>query len=395
MTSNVLLDAAIPPPSAPVPAPPRARRLTERIDRPQGPRLVCVAGVHGNEPAGVAAVERVAARLAASGARLDGGLVALAGNLQALAAGRRFLDRDLNRMWSEQGLAAARAGARATREDEELAALDAELEREIDAAPGRVVLLDLHTTSGTGPAFVVLDDALANRRFALAFPVPLVLGLEEELVGTLVFHLASRGVTCVAFEGGRHDDPASVERCAAAIWLALEAVGMLPRGLRAEADAARRLLRESRGAGPQLFEVLYRHRIGPRDEFRMSPGYASFDEVERGQSLAVDRNGTVVSPLRGRILMPLYQAQGDDGFFLAAPVARFWFELSATLRRWRADRLLGWLPGVAAHPQVDDTFVVHRRLARWLVRDLFHLLGYKRLEAGPRHYVFTRRPGGF
>jgi succinylglutamate desuccinylase len=74
----------------------------------------------------------------------------------------------------------------------------------------------------------VLDDSLPNRRFALSFPVPLVLGLEEELQGTMVFHWTAQGITCVAFEGGQHDDPRSVDRSEAAFWIALEAAALLP-----------------------------------------------------------------------------------------------------------------------------------------------------------------------
>ena len=320
--------------------------------------------------------------------------VAFAGNLGALAAGQRYLDRDLNRMWRERTLGRVRAGERETREDHELAALDAALDAALGEPHGRVFLLDLHTTSGAGPAFAVLDDSLPNRRFALAFPVPLVLGLEEELVGTLVFDLSARGVTALAFEGGRHDDPASVDRCEAAVWIALDAAGVLPRGLRARAEAGRRLLRASRGETPQLVEVLYRHRITRDDRFRMRPGFASFDAVAVGQPLATDRAGDVASPYDGRLLMPLYQSLGDDGFFVARPVPRFWFELSATLRRLRADRALALLPGISRHPRVADSYVVHRRVARWLVRDLFHLLGFRRLDSGPQHVVYTRRPEG-
>jgi hypothetical protein len=394
MPSPATLAVALSPPP-PHPAAPSTRIIGRRVDRAEGARLICIAGLHGNEPAGVDALERVFAALAAAEAPLAGGLVGLAGNLAALATGRRYLDRDLNRMWSERTLAAVRAGERGAREDAELAELDAALARELAGIPGRrVFLLDLHTTSGDGPAFAVLDDALPNRRFALSFPVPLVLGLEEELVGTLVFDLAARGVTSLAFEGGRHDDPTSIDRCEAAVWIALDATGLLPRDLRARAEAARRLLRTSRGETPQLVEVLYRHRIAEGDRFRMRPGFASFDRVERGQPLASDRDGVVAAPVGGRLLMPLYQPLGDDGFFVARPVARFWFELSATLRRLRADRVLRWLPGVVPHPSAADAYLVHRRIARFVVRDLFHLLGYRRLDAGPSHFVFTRRPEG-
>jgi len=384
------------PVAAPLPplAPRRPRRIGRRVDDPNGPWLVAVAGLHGNETAGIVALERVFATLEASDARLSGALVALAGNLAAIAAGVRYLDRDLNRLWSAPALELARAGAAPeSSEERELAELATELEATFAEAPGRVHLLDLHTTSGRGPGFVVLDDALPNRRFALRFPAPLVMGLEEELVGTMVFHWTARGVVCVAFEAGQHDDPGAVERSEAAIWVALEAAGILPPELVHRATAGRRLLRADRDAAPRLAEVVYRHRIEPGDEFRMRAGFANFTPVARQQPLADDAHGAVVAPERGRLLMPLYQPLGDDGFFLAVPVARFWFELSAIFRRLRVDRLLPRLPGIRRHPKIPGALVVNRLVARWAVREVFHLLGYKRLEKGRWRLVYGRRAG--
>jgi succinylglutamate desuccinylase len=312
--------------------------------------------------------------------------------LGALAANRRYLERDLNRLWSEPRLTRLAAGGTPENaEERELAELEGAVGGAIAAAPGRVFLLDLHTTSGGGPAFAVLDDALPNRRFALGFPAPLVLGLEEELFGTMVFYWTARGVTCVAFEAGQHADPAAVDRSEAAIWLARAATGLLPPALLPRAEAARRLLRANRGTAPHLVEVTYRHRIAPADLFRMNPGYRSFDRVRAGQALATDRDGTVVASMGGRLLMPLYQPQGEDGFFLAKRVARFWFELSAIVRRLRVDRLLPHLPGIHWHPELADTLVVNRIVARWAVRELFHLLGYKRLEKKRWRVLYRRR----
>ena len=393
MPTTALADtAATSAPHAPPGLPLPSRRLGRRIDDPAGPWLVCVAGIHGNEPAGVAALERVFAALDASGERLSGAFVAFAGNLSALAAGRRYVDRDLNRLWSAGALSRARSGAApATVEERELAELDAELSATLAEARGRVHLLDLHSTSGAGPAFAVLDDALPNRRFALAFPVPLVLGLEEELVGTMVFHWTSRGVYCIAFEGGQHADPSAIERSEAAIWIALEAARILPARMRARARAARRLLGRQRNGAPHIVEVVHRHRIAAADGFRMRPGFASFDRVERGQALAFDAHGIVSAPRTGRILMPLYQPLGEDGFFLAVPVARLWFELSAVFRALGLDRLLPHLPGIRRHPKESDTLVVNRLVARWAVREVFHLLGYKRVEKKRWRVVYRRR----
>ena len=71
-----------------------------------GPTLLVTGGVHGNEPAGVHALRRVLAALGDVGPRSCGRFVALAGNLPALAAGRRFLSRDLNRGWGAASIAA-------------------------------------------------------------------------------------------------------------------------------------------------------------------------------------------------------------------------------------------------------------------------------------------------
>ena len=74
-----------------------------------GPTLLCIAGLHGNEPAGVLATRRVLEHLAPRAGRMVGDFVALAGNRRALTAKRRFLDRDLNRAWTDKRLARLRS----------------------------------------------------------------------------------------------------------------------------------------------------------------------------------------------------------------------------------------------------------------------------------------------
>ena len=59
--------------------------------------LVAVGGIHGNEPAGALALVRVMEQLESHSRLRCGDCVALAGNLPALAARRRFIDEDLNR----------------------------------------------------------------------------------------------------------------------------------------------------------------------------------------------------------------------------------------------------------------------------------------------------------
>lgn len=381
------------PPERFAPAGAAARHRVGRIDGPaEGPLLIVLGGIHGNEPAGLAALGRVLAEIELGSAPLAGTLVGLAGNRGALNAGRRFLDSDLNRLWTPGRLAALQGGEEPeNRDEQELVGLDREIEALLAEAPGRTWFLDLHTTSGPGLPFVVLDDALPSRRFALALSVPVVLGLEEELAGTLVFRLSARGIPSVAFEGGGHGDPRAIDRCEAAIWLALAAAGLLPRTWRARAEVARRLLEASVDASPRLVEVVHRHSIRPQDGFRMRPGFASFQPIAAGELLGDDRQGGVAATHAALMLMPLYQELGSDGFFLVRPVARSWFELSAFLRRVRADRFLAWLPGVAADRELPDAYRVNPRVARFFVREIFHLLGYRRLPDRDGHARFRRR----
>ncbi len=270
--------------------------------------------------------------------------------------------------------------------------LDAVFERLLGEATGIPFLLDVHTTSGPGPAFSVLHDTLPNRRFARALPIPIALGLEEELNGTLTDHFTELGAVALSVEVGQHDDPHSIERAEAALWIAMEVAGLLPECYSTELEAAHALL-ELEGEGlPEAVEVHYRHDISACESFRMRPGFGSFQKISEGMELAEEDGRTVRSPKPGLLLMPLYQSQGDEGFFLTRPVRTLWLDLSTVLRRKKAERWLELLPGVRAQPGAPGTYMVNRRIARWGPRKLFHLLGYRRREFSKSHMVMEKRP---
>lgn len=380
---------------------PRTERVLGRLrGTGDGPVLVVVAALHGNEPAGLEAAEKVLARLrerAGDDGRLPGmagEVVLLAGNRKATALQRRYLRRDLNRLWTPEQVRRVRTLGAAGPDEEEQLALDREIRPLVERAdPERPVhILDLHTTSGPGPAFALLDDSADNRRFAHALQATLVLGMEEELEGTLLYYYSDLGAVTLAFECGQHEDPAAVDRAAAAIWIALETAGLFPRGTLPEAERARLRLEEDREGLPRVVDVRYRHPIGPEDRFQMAPGFASFHPVRAGQTLAIDRHGPVLAPLRGLLLMPLYQTQGEDGFFLARPVSPAWLKLASLVQKLGLERFVHWLPGVRRLPEAPDTFVVDRRVARLAALELFHLLGFRRRGKKDRIVMVTRRP---
>lgn len=232
-------------------------------------------------------------------------------------------------------------------------------------------------------------DTLANRAFARALPLPMVLGLEEQVPGTLLKYMDSLGHTAIAVEGGRHDDPVATTHLADALRLCLAGAGVLTDD--AALRPARRRLAGLTRRLPAVVEMRYRHPVAPRDGFRMRPGYVSFTPVSAGEAVALSAAGDVRIPEPGRILMPRYQAQGDDGYFLVREVSPAWLAVSALLRRMGVDRLAPLLPGVRRHPRLPRGLVVDLRIARWFGLEVFHLLGFRRRRRVGSVLVLVRR----
>jgi predicted deacylase len=308
-----------------------ARVIAELRGEPPGPTLIIVGGIHGNEPAGITAARRTLGALSTAGVR--GELLALVGNRRSGAAGRRYLAHDLNRLWTAERMAVAQAavahaaatpggagpsdaGLPAEPELFELIELADAIDRAIHRARGPIYVLDLHTTSAAGYPFAVVGPTPAHHRFAEAFPLPGIIGLEEALVGTLTSYFGRRCVT-LAVEGGQHASPEAADNLAAAITIALEVTGVVPAppGL----AAARAYLARVCGELPSMIEVVQRHAIRPEHAFRMEPGFANIHRTAAGTLLARDRTGEIRAPFDGLLLLPLYQSDGTDGFFYGRP----------------------------------------------------------------------------
>ena len=141
----------------------------------------------------------------------------------------------------------------------------------------------------------------------------------------------------------------------------------------------------------KVVEVRHRHTIAPEDRFKMEPGFKNFQAVRRGKVLAQDRTGEIKACETGLILMPLYQALGNDGFFLVREVKRFWLKLSALLRNLKLGHYIHLLPGVRRDPVNENFLIVNTRIARILPLQVFHLLGFRRLRWTDKYLVVSRR----
>jgi len=285
-----------------------------------GPLVIVIAGIHGNEPSGVLAVEQVLAALHAGRPAMHGALVGLAGNLAALAQDTRYVAGDLNRRWRRERVTAARAGllplvdAEDREQVELLAALDGWLAR---PRGGPAVILDLHSFSAEGAPFSVTTDAPESLAMARAFELPAIVALEHHIRGTIIELARDEGLAVVGVEAGTHGDPETVVRHRACIELALVESGALRTRALPGLEAGRAALRAAAAGLPSAVEVVHRHHIGEGAGFRMRPGFRNLHPVAVGEHLADDRLGPIGAPLSGWLLMPLYQGAGEDGFFLA------------------------------------------------------------------------------
>ena len=373
------------------------KRILGRIAGPDTSRgaVVFVAGMHGNEPAGIRALKRLVMGLETIQDKLAGEVICLAGNLPALAANKRYLQRDLNRLWTDRNVLQARncsipldPKVPELNEQRELLKI---IDPLLTSPPGPLFFVDLHTTSAVSVPFIAINDQLDNRRFASKFQIPGVLGLEEYLEGPMLSYLNGTGHVALAFEAGQHDDSYSVDIHESFAWTTLAHAGLLSAEDVPEHEFHARRLVESAREIAGMFEVIHRHHVEANDGFVMKPGFVNFAKVAEKEIVAHDRGGPIDVRRSCRIFMPRYQSLGSDGFFLVRSIPQWALSLSAVLRKINFENFLVWLPGVSRSVDRPDTLVVDRRSARFLANELFHLLGYRRKKVEGDLLLFSRR----
>ena len=198
-----------------------------------------------------------------------------------------------------------------------------ELIEHIDAAitefqPKKIIILDLHTTSATGGIFTIVSEDAESLKIATELYAPVVKGLIKGVGGSTLhyFKTDNMGIptTAIAFEAGQHDDPRSVQRTIAWLIHSFRAIG----SIQAEDMLYREdeILRGYSKGLPKVVKLIGVHKIRQEDSFKMEPDYQNFQRVRKGEILAYDKNGAIHAPEDCLILMPLYQPQGNDGFFL-------------------------------------------------------------------------------
>ena len=283
------------------------------------PRLVVFAGVHGNEPSGVLALQRVFEQLRAQQIPLSGQLVGVLGNMEALRQEVRYVNEDLNRLFLPSRIEQAREDPDVqTFETLELLSI-CDLVDSLEArTEDELFFVDCHTTSSASIPFISLNEGFpSSLQLAQQIPVATVIGAEKEIVGCLAEWLNKRGWTGFTYEAGQHQAAISVDNQEAVIWLALLHAGCINEAqARLYLDRARATLKQQGTQQQEVYQLLSAYRIRDDEAFRMEPGFRNLQLVRQGERLATSDGEPVVAPQDAYLLMPLYQPQGNFGFFL-------------------------------------------------------------------------------
>lgn len=244
------------------------------------PAVLLSVGVHGDETGPIEMVAYVIEALSREAQALAVDLMLCVGNIDAIAAGKRFIDADLNRMFkADRGaLAGTFESARA---DEIIAATDAFF---ADAGPVRWHL-DLHTAIRAShyPMFAIVPDLIAEERKSA-----LIGWLGEAAIGAVIMNPKSAGT--YSYYSSEHHG-------AAGSTVELGRVGTLGQndmaqfaGASAALDALLRGVPAPRAkAAPHVFKVA-QEVVKLSDAFTMgfSKETPNFASLKRGEVIATD-----------------------------------------------------------------------------------------------------------
>ncbi|WP_246067806.1 succinylglutamate desuccinylase/aspartoacylase family protein [Changchengzhania lutea] len=365
------------------------RYLGKIIGKRSGPTVVFFAGIHGNETAGVFALENILKTI--SPKQVNGRIYAISGNLSALQKNVRYLDSDLNRLWTQQHIEAIKNKAQPNIEDLELLSILEALNTILETGSAPFYFIDLHTTSSKTLPFITINDAIINRKFSKQFPVPIVLGIEEYLNGPLLSYINALGYVSLGFESGQHDDLRAITNGIAFVYLTLVFSGVLKKKNVVDFDKHYNQLKTQSANLVDVFEVIYLYRIKDKDTFKMYNGFKSFQSLKKDTKLAHNNNAEITAPYSGRMFMPLYQNKGAEGFFIIKPIKPYILKLSIALRRTKIDSLLAFLPGVSWVSKKDGILEVNLKIAKFFAKSIFHLLGYRNKRITPTHLRLNNR----
>ena len=275
---------------------------------PTAPQIAVVGSVHGNEPCGLRAIERLRAELERGEVRLTKGtLYLIHGNPHATKLGQRNTPDgvDLNRQFDYRFETQL---PRALWAYEHHRAL--ELRPLLESVD---VLLDLHSTTAPTPPFAIVSAVPESHQLAAALGLGYVTEgwdgpglLADRVLGA---PLARLGRPAVSVECGQHAQDAAVGVAYRCVRRALDHLGVLPWKDRAELAEPIWL---------RLCAAVKR----PSSGFRFARPLASMERLAAGELIGSDADLALTVNRGCYVIMPNDAVEvGEDMIYIAQPSA--------------------------------------------------------------------------
>ena len=370
--------------------PTKVDRIIKKLEGgKKGITVVIFAGIHGNENSGIFALQEVFKNI--ESCEINGTIYGISGNLKALEQNKRFIDEDLNRIWTFENLGKLFRKNELNIEEKEQSELFELLKEILSTNTGPFYFIDLHTTSSKTLPFITINDALINRRFSKQFPVPIVLGIEEYLNGPLLTYINQLGYVSVGFESGQHDEINSISNHISFLYLLLVYTRVLKETDIIDLNDHYKKIQMASKNHSDIYEIIHLHKILPNEVFEMKNGFESFQPIKKGTFLATSNGKKIISEQNGFLFMPLYQKIGDDGYFIIRKVKPIFLRLSAALRKLKADNLLVLFPGINWEDKRKNVLKVNLKITRFFAKQFFHLLGYRSKQVDKTHLKLYNR----
>jgi len=293
-------------------------RIVGKITGQQkGYQIIVIVGMHGNEPAGLMASQKVLRYIEENNIPVAGNITVLKGNMKALEKNVRYIDKDLNRMWTDEFITKQNPEIY---EEKELKELNACIEKICAGDYQNCVILDFHSFSTESGAFAIPADNSRSVLIAKQFGLPFIEKLTSDLSETAIQYFANKGASAVVFEGGQHEAEDTVYNIEAAAFVALNYLQVIDNQSISKIETYKQRLKKLANGSPTHYELAYIHRIKPKGNFFMNPGYINFDKIKKNELLAFEDNTQITAKKAGFILMPLYQKKGNNGFYVVREV---------------------------------------------------------------------------
>lgn len=258
-----------------------------------GKNVVVLAGVHGNEPCGVNAFDRVVPDL-----QIQRGSVTFEiGNPDALSQGKRFIDANLNRMFLPDSELSERARASSEyRRSRELIPL-------LESAD---TLLDIHA-SNTPNAIPFIICEPGSFKTALSLPGSIISsGWDRLEPGGTDYLVNKKGGIAICIECGYAGDPASDDRAVKAIEAFLVSMGSIERADDIYTEAPSK----------KFIEVYAIHHT--TNNFRPERHFSDFEQVKKGEVLGMDGETTICADKDAYVVfVRTRENPGEEAFLLA------------------------------------------------------------------------------